>query len=56
MQFCCSLSRVVVSPGPLSGPLKEREEVGGGGGLLAPAATLAVDAEVWERAAWLLGG
>lgn len=63
-QFCCSLSRVLVSPGPLSGPsaaggccnLKEREEVWEGGGLLGAAGVLVVEDEVWESRAGLLGG
>lgn len=56
-QFCCSLSRVAVSPGPLSGPAE-----GGDGcdlevwwGLKAPGTVLTDDGDVCERGAWLLG-
>lgn len=63
-QFCCSLSRVVVSPGPFSGPaegedrwdLEERLEDKVGWGLEAHVAVLKEDGGVCERGVWLLGG
>lgn len=59
-EFCCSLSRVVVSPGPFSGPaegadccdLQERV----GWGLKVHTAVLVQDGGVWEKGVWLLGG
>lgn len=55
MQFCCSLSREVVSPGPFSGPgeggdgrdLEEKEELRVGLGFTAHSAVLMEDMGVW---------
>lgn len=60
-QFCCSLSRVVVSPGPFSEPAEggdcwSLEEGRVGWRLKVHGAELREDGGVWERGVWLLGG
>lgn len=62
MQFCCSLSRDVVSPGPFSGPgeggdgrdLEEREELRVGLGFTAHSTVLMEERGLWEMGVWLL--
>lgn len=63
MQFCWSLSREVVSPGPFSGlteggdsgDLEERVELRVRLGFWAQRTVLMEEGGVWEIGAWLLG-
>lgn len=58
-QFCCSLSRVVVSSGPFSG-LSEGEDCWDlegtevSGGFVGHSTVLTEEGDVWEREEWLL--